>query len=306
MAKFIVLLLALLIVALGGVFYMANQTPDTSVLTGTVRYNERIALPPGSVLVVELREESGNAVSRYEYTTGGENVPLPYTLTYDPGTIDSKKQYVLFAELSVDGEPRFYTETPYPVLSEESPSSGTDILLVTKQAGNENPSVTPTDPITGEPTGEGKKPPSPSPLNGTAWVWRETTDGDKKVTPDGDDFVLTFTEDAVRSTTDCNSLGGTYIIADSNITFSPFYMTEMYCEGSQEGVYATALSKALQFEVEGTALMFDIGDGNQMRFMKTTPPAAAPEPASNPDEPVSSDATISADAEISADAPELE
>ncbi len=286
MTKLIIGIFAVIMIALGGIFYVLQQAPEVTVLTGTVRYNERMALPPGSTLTVELREIVGpdapvTTVSKYQYTTGGENVPLPYTLTYDPKKIVEGRKYTLFAEILVDGEVRYITNTDYEVLTATSNESGVDMLLVAAPSS-----------ASGEPmpvvASDGKKPPSPSPLIGTTWVWKETVEGDVDTVAKNDLFVLSFTESEVRSTTDCNSLSGTYLTADNNITFSSFAMTEMYCEGSLEASYAADLGKAQQFTVLGTALTLTIGDGNEMRFMKMDPPVAPSGSNSDPDEPVSS------------------
>ncbi len=296
MLKLILGLSTIAIVIVAALFYMVSKPPQTEVLSGTVRYNERMALPPGSMLKVELRDvtngDAPTTVSSYEHVTAGENVPLPFSLTYDTNALSEGKQYALFADILIEGQIRFANEASYPITSDRE-FDGVDVLLAFRE--NTDEGALPLE-------GEGKKAPSPSPLAGTAWIWKETAHDGKRTVPEGDDFVISFTETEVQSSTDCNSLGGTYIVADSNITFSPLAMTEMYCEGSLDTVYANDLSKALQFNVEGTALTINIGSASQMRFMKTTYPVAQPPSDVSPDTPVSSDEVETVEIDAAADA----
>lgn len=77
-------------------------------------------------------------------------------------------------------------------------------------------------------------------LTSTTWVWQETLmNNDDVFTPEDDSFSVTFAADgSISGTTDCNNFGGQYgITADRELSFSPFFMTQMYCEGSQEQMF---------------------------------------------------------------------
>src|SRR5690606_28033950 len=55
----------------------------TGVLTGTVTYLQRVALPPGSVIEVRLQDVSradaaAEVIASQTITTAGENVPIPF------------------------------------------------------------------------------------------------------------------------------------------------------------------------------------------------------------------------------------
>jgi heat shock protein HslJ len=84
------------------------------------------------------------------------------------------------------------------------------------------------------------------------WVWKETTMSDGSViTPNQPEaFTLTFNTDySVNGTTDCNGFGGDYLLQDGVLTFGPFAMTKMYCEGSQEIDFQQMLQGPLTFMV---------------------------------------------------------
>lgn len=97
----------------------------------------------------------------------------------------------------------------------------------------------------------------PSALVDTAWVW-QVTNGPVTPTFNGSPagrFVVTFSQEgAMHSTTDCNSLGGSYTISDSSLQFGEMRSTLMYCEGSQEQTYASQLGQVESYKIEGSTL----------------------------------------------------
>lgn len=95
------------------------------VITGNATFDERLRLPPDSVLVVQLLELADDTAAG-----GGEppvtlsNVRLvnvqgpsiPFALPYDPGKVDDDGRYGLRAQLSGPGERAlFATRSPVPV-----------------------------------------------------------------------------------------------------------------------------------------------------------------------------------------------
>lgn len=73
----------------------------------------------------------------------------------------------------------------------------------------------------------------------------------------GKEFSVTFgTDGKFSARTDCNSMGGSYAAgilggaspsSTSKISFSGIFMTEMYCEGSQETEFAALLEQAEKY-----------------------------------------------------------
>jgi heat shock protein HslJ len=98
----------------------------------------------------------------------------------------------------------------------------------------------------------------------TSWVWETTLLSDKTITTPvkKEAFVLTFNADGTfSSTTDCNGLGGTYLVSDSSrIGLFDMMSTEMYCDNSQEAVYIGQLSKIMSYSLEDTTLKFVLSD----------------------------------------------
>ena len=76
-----------------------------------------------------------------------------------------------------------------------------------------------------------------SQVTNRAWKWVETKmgDGTTIVPKKTSTFTLHFKDDqTVSGTTDCNSFGGSYTVADTKLSLSQLSSTLMYCDGSQE------------------------------------------------------------------------
>jgi heat shock protein HslJ len=97
---------------------------------------------------------------------------------------------------------------------------------------------------------EGEADPKRMTLDMTTWRWIRTTyNNDTEILPRTENkFTLTFKKDKTFSaTTDCNSIGGEYIVEGNKITFGQMISTMMYCEGSQEGDFAKMLTETQTF-----------------------------------------------------------
>jgi putative lipoprotein len=115
--------LFLLLQACGG-----NHPPATTSTTagtivgdvsGTVTYREQMALPSGAVIKVQLADVSradapAIVISTREFAPVNQ-VPIPFTLTYDPRQIIAGHRYVVQARIEVDGTLRFINTSAYPV-----------------------------------------------------------------------------------------------------------------------------------------------------------------------------------------------
>lgn len=96
---------------------------ETSTLTGTVAYRTRQALPAGAVVEVQFVDVSradapADVLSRQVLVTTGEQVPLPFTITYTPGALATGRRYAVQATIAIDGRVRFRTTTLHAVPAE--------------------------------------------------------------------------------------------------------------------------------------------------------------------------------------------
>jgi len=112
-------------------------TPGASqkgVLSGTVTYNEKMALPPGAQVSVRLWD----ALLPPDVATVGEakfeataQVPIPFELFFDPALIQSSHTYGARATIRVGGVAWFQSEAPVPVLTQGAPT--VDVVLLVKR-----------------------------------------------------------------------------------------------------------------------------------------------------------------------------
>ena len=90
-------------------------------------------------------------------------------------------------------------------------------------------------------------------LQSKTWTWERTVyNNDTVQTPNEEDaFTLTFTDEGrVQVTTDCNNMQGGYIVTDNRIEFTKMIATRMYCEGSQEDLFAKMLENVTSYFID--------------------------------------------------------
>jgi putative lipoprotein len=111
-----------------------SATQPGGILTGTVTYRQRIALPSGSVVEVKLQDvsradASAQVIASQTITTTGENVPIPFALSYDPAQIDPRSRYTLSVRITTNGELRWINTERYDVLTHEAPLTGVEVVV---------------------------------------------------------------------------------------------------------------------------------------------------------------------------------
>jgi uncharacterized lipoprotein YbaY len=112
-----------------------------NALTGTVTYLARMALPPQTVIQIQLQDVSrGDApatiIAQEKFTLGERQVPVPFTLKYNPAKIDDKHTYTLSARVLIGTELKFITDQAFRVLTQGNP---TKVDLILKPAGGGKP-----------------------------------------------------------------------------------------------------------------------------------------------------------------------
>jgi putative lipoprotein len=118
-----------------------NAEAPGGTVTGTVSYLQRMALPPSAVIQVQLLDVSladapATVIAQEKIKLGNRQVPVPFTLTFDPATIDAKHTYSVSAKITVDGKLSFASDQPYPVLTGGKPSH---VDLILKQVAASGP-----------------------------------------------------------------------------------------------------------------------------------------------------------------------
>ncbi len=112
----------------------AGPSADAPVVTGTVTYLMRSALPPSAVIEVVLQDVSktdvpAEVISTRTIEAKGRQVPIPYVLPYDTAKIDPAHRYVVRATIK-DGDQLLFTSAQaYPVITNNAPTRGVEIVV---------------------------------------------------------------------------------------------------------------------------------------------------------------------------------
>jgi putative lipoprotein len=106
-----------------------------SVITGTVTYRNRSALPPTAVIEVTLQDISladapAKVISTQQIEAGGKQPPFAYELAYDPAQIDPRNTYSVSARITEGNQLLFISDKVNPVLTRGAPLTGVDILVM--------------------------------------------------------------------------------------------------------------------------------------------------------------------------------
>ena len=120
-----------------------TKSEPTATVRGEITYRERIAVPPGAQLEVQLLDVSrADAPSE---TIGGVTLsdigqpPYPFEIAYRSEQIIESHTYVVQARLTHQGRLLFITDQAYPVITRGHP---TEVQLVLKRVAAPPPAST--------------------------------------------------------------------------------------------------------------------------------------------------------------------
>jgi putative lipoprotein len=222
-------------------------------ITGTAMYRERIALPPGAVLEVELRdtsrEDAPAAVVAGARIEPAAQVPIPFTLRFDPARIDARGTYAVTARLLVGGQVRFRSERAYPVLTRGGGSTA-EILLV--GAADQGAGA------------------APAALTGAPWVAQEI--GGEAVRGRARPDITFDGQGRAFGMGGCNRFTGGYVLEGAALRFGQAAQTNMACEApamATEARFHAALATVRGWRIEGgRLLLLDAGGAAAMRLAR--------------------------------------
>jgi putative lipoprotein len=238
----------------GGLFESANNTQQ---ITGTITYRERILLSPAAEVEIQLLDVSlADVAATVIATTTLQNpgqVPITFSIDYDPADIDERYSYSVRATIIDAGQRIFTTDTAHMVLTREQ-GTHVDMVLIAMQS---NPAHKPNANLTE--SNWKLVAINEQPLN------QNEVAGENKREPhlkfSADNFV-------VAGFSGCNNFSGTYSLEKSKLTIGPLAMTMMACiEGMDiERAFTTALSEMDRYEIHGNTMLFIKGDAITLRF----------------------------------------
>ncbi len=211
-------------------------------IEGEVFYRERMLLPPGAQLEVQLQDIS--RADAMATTLAGVVIalesgpPYPFVIEYDPAQIDTRMRYGLRATIT-SGDRLMFTTTEYI-----DPFAGNPVQVLVRRVA---------EPVQADVT----------PLEGTVWVL-DTLGGEAAATGAGGrpaDLELTAGEQRAAGFAGCNRYTGSYSREGASqlgspLSFGDMAVTMMACvEGGElERAYLQMLGRVDLFHLRGTTL----------------------------------------------------
>lgn len=114
----------------------AGCSPGESSVTGVVTYQQRIALPPDAIVIVQIQDVSladapAEVLGEQVIWPEGRQVPLPYQVKYNLGDIKKNHTYSMSARIeNSDGKLLFISDTHTPVITGGFPTKDVEIVVV--------------------------------------------------------------------------------------------------------------------------------------------------------------------------------
>jgi len=106
---------------------------DKAVVSGSVFYRERMALPPDAVITVKLvdvsRQDAPATVLAEQVIEPEASVPVEFALEYDPAAIDDRMSYAVQARIESGGELMFINTEHIPVITRGGPTEDVEVLV---------------------------------------------------------------------------------------------------------------------------------------------------------------------------------
>lgn len=230
-----------IVVALS-LFAVPAFAQDTT-LTGTVTYNERMALPRGAFLQVSLvRLPGGQAVTGAAAAIPAKGqVPIAWTLNLHDGVATDGASYGILADIAVGGRVLFRTNVPVPVdVGAESPTA-----VLVRFSPDPEPDAVEVEASAVPPDGLIDQ------------LWTVTSIGGRPVTGTRPLTLSIAADHRAGGSAGCNNFFTEATIDDSKLHFGPAAATRMACATAitdQETAFLAALAAVGGYELDGTSL----------------------------------------------------
>jgi len=229
---------------------------QAAAITGTATHRERIAIPPGAVLEVELLDVAHQDAPAERIATARipveRQVPIPFTLPYDPARITPRGRYVVRAVLRLpDGRVIFRTDRVHPVLSGGA-GSQVQLLLVADRARR-------------------TRAPAPQGLAGPSWVAEDIAG--RGVLDRAQSTIVFGADGRAAGRAGCNRFNGRYVLDGAALRIGPLVTTRMACAPEalreQEHRFLAALDQVRGWRIErGLLMLGDEAGASVLRFAR--------------------------------------
>lgn len=110
-----------------------EDSDQLSVISGSISYRERIAMPADAVIRVQLldisKQDVAATIIAEQRIRPSRQVPIPFTLQYDRSEINRRGTYSVAATIEVEGEVVWRSTTIHPVLTNGNPVDTIEIVV---------------------------------------------------------------------------------------------------------------------------------------------------------------------------------
>lgn len=139
-------------IALLGMMACGSVLAQEASVNGTATYRERMALPKDAIFEILLEDISradapAVVLGRFESGPALQQVPIPFSVPYNPSQVNPAGRYGLRARISVDGRPLFVTDRHVPALTQGAPQR--HALVLRRFAGPPGPPPAPRQAMRG-------------------------------------------------------------------------------------------------------------------------------------------------------------
>lgn len=232
-----------------------RMQPAAGVVTGTITYRERIALPPDALADIWIADVSPDMIvaqvllADTTVRAEGRQVPLPFEIRFDPARAEATHTYALKAVIkSADGQELFTSGDSTFVITQGHPSR-VDLVLQRGAGGDSGPAGLP----------------------GSSWLLEDLAGAG---VVDRVQATLDFSDPGrVVGNASCNRFFGSVELSGATIRIGSLGATKMACAeaaiNNQEMKYLKALEHAERFTIDGTTLqIFVKGEEKPLRFTR--------------------------------------
>jgi heat shock protein HslJ len=194
------------------------------------------------IAVADIKEDDTVAGGIFEGYEGHDRI------TFKNGILT--REFPVTTEEATSGSPKIITKKITYTLESE----GGDYVLVAHTTQDTITTLPPKESVAAT-TSTSTKPEELTRTSGWVWRYTKSVDGKQVQAPIGDKFILTLKKDkTLHSTTDCNSLSGSYTTSKDILVFSSLISTLMFCENSHESDYVKKLTETMAYELKGNTL----------------------------------------------------
>jgi len=258
------------------------------VLTGSVLYRERMALPPDAQIEVRLEDVTradapADVLAEQTTPANGKQVPFPFELRYAPERIQANHRYSVRASIrAANGELMFTTTSHHPVLERGAANQSVTILLQRAGGAAAQPGPGGGAAGAGAPDVLGNAGGAASSLPSGTWrlVAIQRPGGAEEAVAGEPRYTVAFLDGRLTGLANCNRYTGGYQEPEpGKLKVAPMATTLMACPGASiADEFLRAIGGATGYELRGERLALTYADGGTLTFARDEPAAAVATP----------------------------